>query len=102
MIPGCKEKVTKSHGVFFQLDRFYTGYPKPPSTLPPDVLAWLRWRNDRIDTLKGQWVVFEREYYRQTLCGRYPSGPEEEREDSLFTEDHHSAYYEGSEYSSDG
>ena len=100
MIPGCKEQVTKSHGVFYRLDRFYTEYLKPPSTLPADILAWLRWHNDRIDTLKGQWIAFGRDYCRQTVCGRYPSGPEEEREDSLFAEDHLPAY-EDSDYSFD-
>jgi hypothetical protein len=98
MIPGCKEKVTKGHGFFFRLDRFYTGYPKPPLTLPPDILSWLRWHNDRIDTLKERWIVFGRDYCRQTVCSQYPSGPEEEREDSLFAEDHFHAYYDSSEY----
>jgi hypothetical protein len=102
MIPGCKEAVTKSNGVFFRLDRFYPGYPQSPLTVPPDILAWLRWHNDRIYALKGHWIVFGRQYCRQTVCSRYTSDPEEEeREDSLLAGDHLPAYYESTEYSFD-
>jgi hypothetical protein len=78
MIPGCKAEVTRSRGYFFRMDRFYTGYLYPPPTLPRDVLAWLRWHNDRIAILRTQWIVFGRQYRRQTACSRHFSDAEEE------------------------
>jgi endonuclease III len=78
MMPGCKAEVTRSDGHFFRMYRFYTGYPKPPSALPRDLLTWFFWHNDRVDMLKEQWINFGREHCRKTACNRYIQAGHEE------------------------
>ena len=63
------------------MDRFYVEYPRPPPTLPPDIYTWLLWHNERIDRLKGHWIHFGEEFYRQKACPRHHEDEEKQEDD---------------------